>query len=49
MHKLVTWNALYIYDVKWKYFYIKHNFFHAFTVPFINLTSHLCINVTVYA
>ena len=36
MHKPVALNLLYVYDVKLKYFYIKHDFY-------INFISHSCI------
>ena len=39
-----------MYDVKFKYFYIKHDFFNAFNTTYINFTSQMWIkfNVSVY-
>ena len=60
MHELSTLNLIYMYDVKLKYFYIKHVFFNAFTAlvrapyytilqgKYVNLTSHLSIKFNVW-
>ena len=45
--KLSTLNLIYMYDVKFKYFYIKLDFLNTFSILFTDLTSHLCMKFNV--
>ena len=47
IHELGIFNLIYMYDVKLKYFYRKHDFFNALNIPYYNSTSPFCTKVNV--